>query len=115
MNIKEEMEVIAKLESKLNSTEWNDPTHNEVEKEFWQAVNDLDAKADGLVGKHIKFQVADGYAEYIIVKELKSQVKVYHLNVYDGYTFSGVWDGKIPKGLAHQCIARQDFMKKLFC
>jgi hypothetical protein len=81
---------------------------------FWDRVNELDRNAIGLVGKHIQFNVADGYAHYIIVKENKATVTVEHLDYCDGYHFTGVWDGKLPRGLAERQVKMATGLKEIF-
>lgn len=63
-----------------------------------------EAAGDDLVGKHIRFQVADGYAEYIITKENKTTVSVVHIPVGDGYEFPGVVNGVLMKSVANRQV-----------
>jgi len=85
-----------------------------ADKLFWSTVEELNANAIGLVGKSISFNVADGYATYIIVKENKATVTVEHLDYMDGYHSPAVYMGKVPRGLAEQYVKRDEGMKAIF-
>jgi hypothetical protein len=85
------------------------------EKEFWAAVDALGKAADGLVGKHIQFSVADGYAHYIIVKANKQTVKVAHLSIMDAYHFQGVNEnGLLFRSVAERQLRWEVGMKEIF-
>lgn len=114
MNIKEEISKLELLIKNYQSQRWGTPEHKVAMEKLEALIKELDANADGLVGKHISFQVADGYARYIIVKELKASVKVFHLDIDDGYRFLGVYDDKLPKGLAKQRVDGISKMKSIF-
>ena len=50
---------------------------------------------DGLQeGRHVGFQVADGYAHYVVVKVLKNTVKLIYIPYSDNYHFAGGRVGK---------------------
>lgn len=114
MNIKEEISKLDLLIKNYQSQKWGTPEHKVAMNEMEALIKELDVNANGLVGKHISFQVADGYARYIIVKELKSTVKVYHLDIDDGYSSLAVYDGKLPKGLAKQRVDGISAMRSIF-
>lgn len=112
--IKREVTELQRLCLAQSNTRFNDPRYNELDTEIWNRIHNLDKNAVGLVGKHIKFSAADGYAHYIIVKENKQTVGVERLPYGDNWSFSGVYDGKLLRGVAEQAVARQEYFKKMF-
>jgi len=84
-------------------------------------MTDLDdAAGAGLVpGRNIRFSVADGYAQYIVLKVLKTVVHVAHIALLDGYSFSGAYMDSagnlcLPRQVAQHALQWEDGMKKLF-
>jgi hypothetical protein len=112
LNIQAEVEKV-KAQALVLSKMTFGPTYRSEDDKFWELVEDLDSRAEGLVGKHIKFGVADGYAHYIVVKAGKSMVTVEHLDYSDGYMFAGVYRGKIQRGVVDQSLRFQDWKKSL--
>ena len=88
----------------------------EKDKLFWDAVLKLDADAGPEFGpgKHIKFQVADGYAHYIVIKVGTFISKLHHLDYMDGYGFAGVVDSKIMTASAKQIWAVYQSLSEVF-
>ncbi len=69
-------------------------------------------------GRVVRFQVADGYALYFIVKVLKSKVQVAHIPLYDGYQFAGVIQSRdgylyLPRQVAEKSLRWDDMMNKV--
>lgn len=79
-------------------------------------LHELEAKlGPGLQeGRLISFQVADGYAVYVITKVQKRVVKVHHVPLYDGYTSQAVYNNTLQFGQAQQLVDRQDALRELF-
>ena len=113
-NINKEVKDIQKFAREVSNMRFDDPQSKTAEDTFWKMVDDLDAKAEGLVGKHVQFGVADGSAHYIIVKEGKRMVSVEQLPIFDNWHFQGVYDGKIQRGIVERYVRYEEGMKKLF-
>ena len=96
------------------------PEHRKQEDKIFAAIEALDKSAGtGLqVGRRIRFQVVDGYANYIVTKILKSVVQVVHLNLLDGYTFQGVYkaNGKLvlSRKVAENQLGWEDKLNESF-
>lgn len=86
------------------------------DEEFFGKLEALDKKAGkGLaVGKHLRFQVADGYAYYVVTDIGPTCCKVEHLPVHDGYSSECICDGFVMTALAERNIARREGMEELF-
>jgi hypothetical protein len=70
-------------------------------------------------GRHIKFQVADGYANCIVTKVLKNIVHVVHVPILDGYHFNGIYQDErghlcLPRPVAQRSIDWDEKMEILF-
>jgi hypothetical protein len=70
-------------------------------------------------GRVIRFQVADGYAHYVITKVGKRDVVVKHVDIGDGYQYSGCYLDKnkncvIPRPVVEKVLAWEIGMSKLF-
>ena len=96
-------------------------TYEEQETRLYKQLKEISVSVGtGLkVGKHVKFQVADGYANYIVTKILGSTVLVKHLPLGDSYTFLGVYetdDGNLalPTMVAKRQVERSEFMEEMF-
>lgn len=112
--IKNEVAAIQKLANELSDMRYDDPKFDIAEKSFWRMVDDLDRRAVGLVGRHVRFGVADGYAHYIVVKEGKRMVSVEQLPIYDNWHFPGVYEGKIQRGIVERHLEFASALKALF-
>lgn len=74
---------------------------------------DQEAKAKGtLVGRFLRYPIADGYAFYEVTKVGKTRATIKHINVGDA------WDvglgNSISVAKAHENIARRDAIEALF-
>jgi len=112
-----------KIQDLLQMCERNNnlPFNRERYNAFWKSVGDLDKSVgDGLVpGRLVKWQVADGYACYIVVKVGKTLTQLQHLPEGDGYTFAGTFINSrgnvvVPTVVAQQAIQWHDGLRKLF-
>jgi len=66
-----------------------DTYHQMVEEKIKQTCTDLKATRKGdTVGEIIRFQVADGYAQYIVVQE--NPLKIMHIHEGDAYEASHI-------------------------
>jgi hypothetical protein len=66
---------------------WSDlDTSIQAERAFWKQIDDAEAALpEGeIVGVHCKWNVADGYAHYVVTKA--SPLTLAHVDVGDGYT-----------------------------
>lgn len=90
---------------------------------FWAKVEALQKELDdfgvGLVpGRHLQWNVADGYAHYFVVKVNKRDVELVHLDYMDGYWFQGCWreGDKVycPRPVAELAYQWRAGLKKLF-
>lgn len=63
-------------------------------------------------GKVVRFQVADGYAEYVIIKLLKKGCELIHINTMDGYQDPNV-EYISKEGFINK-LKQQEAMEKLF-
>ena len=90
------------------------------DEQLWKKVEKLQKFAGtGLKpGKHLKWNVADGYAHYIVLKVNKRFTEVAFIDYMDGYNFAGVFedDGKlfVPTSVAKKAAQWQDTMERLF-
>lgn len=90
------------------------------DESFWKQVEQLQTDiGDGLVpGRHLRWNVADGYAHYLVVKVNKRDVELVHLDYMDGYWFQGCWQegDKVycPRPVAEQAHQWHTGLKKLF-
>ena len=85
--------------------------YNKQEK-FFGELTALARKNKTLVGRILKFGVADGYAAYVILKENKKTVKVHWIDYVDGYCQWGLGDGEsnILKSQAQASCNFEDYM-----
>lgn len=72
-----------------------------------------------VVGKLLKFSVADGYALYLITKVLKSTVQVVHLPLGDAWHFQGVYENNsgvlcLNRKVAEKTIKWHEGLEALF-
>lgn len=111
--IKKEVKKILMLCNQINRLRYDDPDRKNAENVFWQRIQDLNDASKGLVGKHVRFLVADGYAHYIVVKDGKSLVTVEHIPLDDAYEFGGVYDGKILRGIVESQISWTEGMRAI--
>lgn len=109
------VQICENLGYRYESPEWK-ANH----KRLWEGVDQLDAEAgDALApGRHIKWQVADGYAHYIVIKVGKRLTELAYLPYMDDYQFPGAWvQGNklmVPTPVAAQCAVNLNFWKTLF-
>ena len=91
-------------------------TDRPAEKALWDAIEKLHKDAGpGLVpGRHLRFQVADGYAHYIVTKVGKRLISVEHLDYLDGYCSEAVYDGKMMRGVAEKQLGWDEALRKIF-
>jgi hypothetical protein len=85
-----------------------------AEEQFWQNVEQLSDNAVGLVGKHIRFSVADGYADYLISGADKKIVQVAHLDIGDGYHSEAESSGVMLRATAEKSVKWLDGITKIF-
>ncbi len=104
----------------LNGDWMNNPIKKREDALFEQ-LDKLDKEiGKGLkVGKYIKFQVADGYAHYLITRLNRETVEVIHLPLGDGYKFGGIGVDKkgnqvIFRTVAEANVRMNDFWKEKF-
>jgi len=71
----------------------HDGKWREYDEQLWQLVETLQKIAGkGLKpGKHLKWNVCDGYAHYIVLKVNKRFTEVAFIDYMDGYSFPGVF------------------------
>jgi len=92
----------------------------EYDEQLWEKVEELQKFAGtGLKpGKHLKWNVADGYAHYIVLKVNKRFTEVAFIDYMDGYRFMGVFqDGNkllVPTQVARKMAEWQDRIEVLF-
>jgi len=92
----------------------------EYDEKLWELVENLQKIAGpGLKpGKHLKWNVADGYAHYIVLKVNKRFTEVAFIDYMDGYRFAGVFqEGNklmVPTPVAQKMAEWQDRMEVLF-
>ena len=67
-----------------------------------------------LRGSLIRFQVADGYAHYLIVKDTVKWVHVMHISIGDAWNYSGVIDGKLDARVAFKQVQWERGLAELF-
>jgi hypothetical protein len=128
MNLKQRVEAVVKRAkaSKLGARS-NGSNLSNVESwisEQREIATELDeintlAGSSLAVGRSLKFQVADGYAVYLVTKVRKQEVVVAHVDVGDGYTFAGVYVNSkaelvIPRQVAQRSVEFDTFLKKMF-
>lgn len=113
-------EILALAEQLQANFAWNDTYRANLQK-LHDMIASLDNDAGPGVqsGRELRFQVADGYANYIITKVGKRTVKVVHVPIMDAYTFCGVYsDGKgnleLPFAVAEQSVRSVELYKKIF-
>jgi len=125
MTLTNRIKMLVNLCGELNKLRYDDPQHKAWDKTFNAELTRLDNEVAGMPGgelapgRLLKFQVADGYALYIITKVGKRQTEVVHLDYMDGYTFQGVYQsaaGKLvlPTQVAIQSLGWSDALKRMF-
>jgi hypothetical protein len=79
-------------------------------------LNEMNALSDSLpylVGKLVRFQVADGYAYYLITGAGERFVQVRQLPEGDDYQYSGVVNGRLDRRVAERAISQEDAWKAI--
>ena len=125
MTITTRINQLVNLCEKLNKLRYDDPNHAILDNTFNVEVRSLDNEAlrmpggELAPGRLLKFQVADGYALYIITKVGKRQTEVIHLDYMDGYSFAGVYQSAkgelvIPTQVAIQNLGWTADLKRMF-
>lgn len=104
------------LTDKMNKMGYRDMEARKIADKEWDAlINELDAAAgEGLVNRHVRFSVADGYAHYIITKVNKTWCWVQHIDYSDGYRYVGEIHGKIDRRVVESAVNWADRMKAIF-
>lgn len=119
MKIKTEIQEIVTEADLLQQSPYNDDYKKRMNF-LMNRFKMLDEKSSpGLnVGRQLKFNVADGYAYYIVTKVNKSVVEVVHVPLDDSYCFAGVCieNGKLVmlRGVAEQNVKMAEFFTKTF-
>jgi hypothetical protein len=109
------VQICETLGYRFDSPEW--ASNN---KSLWEGINQLDMEAGtGLApGRHLKWNVADGYAHYIVVKVGKQLTELAYLPYMDNYQFAGTFmQGNklmVPTAVATQCASGLAFFRALF-
>jgi hypothetical protein len=96
-------------------------THLRKEEAIFNKLEELaDKQPEAVVpGRTIRFSVADGYAHYVITKVGKRDVVVKHVDIGDGYRYSGAYlnsknETVIPFPVVSKALGWELGMKKLF-
>jgi hypothetical protein len=87
------------------------------ERAIREQIKALSASAGkGLApGKHLRWQVADGYAEYIVSSVGKTACKLAHIPLGDGYRFMGVdRNGNCLTSVVKAAVEGEELMVSLF-
>jgi hypothetical protein len=68
------------------------------------------------VGKIVRFQIADGYAIYVVTKINARTVEVEHVALGDAWRepFIESAGGKLSRKMAEQCVRREEALRDLF-
>jgi hypothetical protein len=66
-----------------------------------------------LIGKVIRFQVADGYAEYMVAS-IVPRLELIHLDVFDGYTAHPALIRGLLVVEAKEMVDREERLKEIF-
>jgi len=106
--------------NKPNATQdWANNPLRLKEQELMEKLRKFDESlGEGMKpGRHLQFQVGDGYAHYIIVQVNRETVQVVHIPYGDNYSFGGVGVDKkgnaiIFKNVVEANIRFNDFWRK---
>jgi hypothetical protein len=120
MNVKQEIVEIVKEAEALSNLPY-DETYRQRDTALGERILALDkASQPGLnPGRQLRFQVADGYAYYIIIKVLKRVVHVVHIPWGDNWHFNGAYLDErnnicIPYQVADRVAYYEERMSELF-
>ncbi len=93
MTIRKRIEAIVEWASALDTLRYDNPLRADRERMLWQMIENLDKEAIESLspGRHLKWNVADGYAHYIVVKVNKMFTELVYIPYMDNYQFSGVF------------------------
>ena len=95
---------------------WNE--YFEAERVLEDEVNKMDKDAGkGLqIGRVLRFQVADGYAQYLIVEIKPRTVKALHLPLGDAYAnlYAVTKTGSCKRSIAEQNVNGADAWDRIF-
>ena len=121
MTIRKRIEHIVEFAASVNSMKWDNPLRDGQDKMLWQRIDALQVEIGGglVPGRHLRWNVADGYAHYLVVKVNKRDVELVHLDYMDGYWFQGCWqddDGRVycARPVAEQAYRWHSGLKKIF-
>jgi hypothetical protein len=83
--------------------------------ELMSEINELARKNCTILGREIKFQMADSYAVYVITKVNKKSVQVSWINWCDGWVDDRLGrQGTLDINYAMQQVRREDALQQLF-
>jgi len=88
MTIRKRIEHITEFAAAVNAMKWDNPLRDGQDKMLWQRIDALQVEIGGglVPGRHLRWNVADGYAHYLVVKVNKRDVELVHLD----YTWMGI-------------------------
>jgi hypothetical protein len=85
------------------------------QKTLMSEINELARKNCTILGREIKFQMADSYAVYVITKVNKKTVQVNWINWCDGWVDNRLGrQGTLDTNYAMQQVRREDALQQLF-
>lgn len=80
---------------------------DDIFKQLQEGDKNAEEQGFAFRGRLIKFQVADGYAHYLVVKDTAKWIHVKHIPYGDSYRYGGVIDDKIDSRIVWQVVAQQ--------
>ena len=108
---------LLRLQEKDAPVGWdNFSEHMKKQEKLMDELTEFARKHKTLIGRTMKFQVADSYALYLITHVNKSSVQVAWIDWCDGWTDEMIeaYGRTIPLAFAKQKVYREDALAKLF-
>lgn len=76
------------------------------------ALLPINGRSAPLVGKMVRFQIADGYAEYMVASQ--KPLQLIHLNVADGYQIPDAHVRGLRLADVREMVKREEARKEIF-
>ena len=85
------------------------------QEELIDELRQLAIENNTLIGRQVKFQMADSYAVYVVTKVFKNQVQVTWIDWCDGWVDDRLgYQGNLPLDYVQQVVQGEDKLRVLF-